>query len=220
MSGALEIQQSSTGTGSSLDKYWSLEKKLRRWEFEFDSSIGCTGAIYMIRRELFRPIPVDTLLDDVVIPMHVALQGFRVGFDQEALAFDPQALAGPAELRRKTRTLGGNFQMLFRYPGWLMPWKNRLWWQLFSHKYCRVLSPLFLLGALMGSAFLRSNPFGAMCFWGQAALWMLAGTGMAFPTLRWKPFAIPAGFAFLQLSVVRGFLFWLRQRSRAGSAWK
>ena len=42
-----------------------------------DSCIGCTGAIYAIRRALYTPIPADTTLDDVVIPMRLAVAGYR-----------------------------------------------------------------------------------------------------------------------------------------------
>ena len=40
-------------------------------ESRVDSTVGATGAIYAIRRELFEPIPEDTLLDDVLIPLRI-----------------------------------------------------------------------------------------------------------------------------------------------------
>ena len=63
VSGALEIAPAASNTGGGVDAYWKLEKWIRASESQVDSAIGCTGAIYAIRRALFRPIPTDTLLD-------------------------------------------------------------------------------------------------------------------------------------------------------------
>lgn len=220
VSGSLEIEPSQDGTGSALDAYWRLEKQIRECESAIDSSIGCTGAIYMIRRSLFRPLPADTILDDVVIPMNIVMQGFRVRFDSEARAYDPQTLDGAAESRRKIRTLAGNFQMLFRHPQWLLPWVNRLWWQLISHKYLRIAAPLLLVGCFIASWRLGSNPFYGLAFGCQITLWVLAATGLMIPRVRWRALSIPAGFLFLQISVVRGFFFWLASLAKPQGAWK
>ena len=171
----------------------------------------------MIRRELFQPIPIDTVLDDVLIPMQIATMGYRIDFQPNAIAFDPQALQGAVETRRKIRTLGGNFQLLFRYPALLFPWKNRLWWQLISHKYLRVLSPVFLASTLICSFLLREHLLIAAAFWTQIVLWILGILGLAVPATKSKLIAIPAAFTFLQLCVVRGFVFWA---ARSGGAWK
>lgn len=220
VSGSLEIEPSLQGTGSALDRYWHLEKQIRWCESEIDSSIGCTGAIYMIRRELFQPLKPDTILDDVVIPMTIATQGFRVRFDPGARAYDPQTLDGAAESVRKIRTLAGNFQMLFRHPQWLLPWGNRLWLQLISHKYLRVLGPLFLLGCFVSSWELRAVPLYSAALGCQAALWSLAMAGLMLPRIRFRLLSIPAGFLFLQLSVVRGFIFWLTSLAKPQGGWK
>ena len=220
VSGSLEIEPSLQGAGSALDSYWRLEKQIRRCESDIDSSIGCTGALYMIRRCLFRPLAPDTILDDVVTPMNIAAQGFRVRFDPDAKAYDPQTLDGAAESRRKIRTLAGNFQMLVRHPRWLLPWCNRLWWQLISHKYLRILAPVFLLGCLVASWELRVLPFYRQAFVLQAALWTLAVAGLLLPRVRLRMLNIPAGFLFLQISVVRGFLFWLASLAKPNGGWK
>jgi len=220
VSGSLEIQSSAQGSGKGLDAYWSIEKRIRHHESQLDSSIGCTGAIYMVRRSLYRPIPHDTILDDVVIPMLIAEQGFRVRFDPEARAFDPQPLTGAQEARRKKRTLAGNFQMLFRHPRWLLPWRHRLWFKLISHKYLRVLSPFFLAVCVVASFGLLHRPFFQLALAGQLALGVLAVVGLAIPGLRARIFTLPAAFLLLQWSVVRGFAFWLSMGMRGQQGWK
>lgn len=220
VSGALEIERSGGGVGSGVDSYWRLEKWLRAAEARWDSAIGCTGAIYAIRRGLFHPIPADTILDDVVIPMHIAAAGKRVLFEPEALAHDPQPLDPRSERVRKRRTLAGNFQMLLRYPGWLLPWRHRLWWQLLSHKYLRVFAPLFLLVVFVLNALLAAAPARPGFYCGllllQLAFYVCALAGIALPMLRLRVFAWPAGFVFLNAMSVRGFIFYLRNRGASG----
>ena len=205
VSGSLEIDSAASAVGAGVDVYWKIEKMVRFSESLIDSSIGCTGAIYAIRRKLFRDLPTDTLLDDVVTPMEIAVQGFRVLFDPAAIAFDPQSLEPQKEKGRKQRTLAGNFQMLFRYLSWLFPWKNRLWWQLISHKYLRLVSPLFLITLFVANAMLLNSPFYRWIFFGHVGFYVLAILGNIFASIKWKLFSIPAGFVFLNCMVVCGF---------------
>ena len=217
VSGILRMGGARTSAGAGMDLYWKMETSVRQSESDFDSCVGCTGAVYAIRRLLFRPVPADSILDDVVIPMLIAVSGHRVIYENQAEAFDPQPLDPRAETRRKARTLAGNFQMLFRYPAWLLPWKNRLAWQLLSHKYLRLTGPPLLLCALASSICLVRVPFYRGCLFIQGLLYLLALAGLAAPSLRFRLFSVPAGFLFLNVMTLRGafhFLF-----GPAGGAW-
>ena len=125
--------------------YWSYEKSIRRAEAKVSSVPGVTGAIYMIRRETFEPIPNDTILDDVLIPMNVVAGGYQVGFDERAVAWDIPSRDPVIERRRKIRTNRGNYQLLFRHPGWLFPQRHPIWWQYLSHKILRLAVPMLAL---------------------------------------------------------------------------
>lgn len=217
VSGNLEIEKTGSGAGAGIDFYWKLEKFIRRAESRIDSSVGCTGAVYAIRRELSEPIPPDTILDDVVIPMRIAVRGNRVLFVPEARAFDPQTLAPEKEQRRKVRTLAGNYQMLFRYPAWLFPWKNRLWFQLIAHKYLRLAGPVFLAGCLAGSLVLSGEHWiYRAAVWGQGIAYGLGVSGLVFRNLGWFIVSAPAGFLFLQWQCVRALFYYLGLRPKAG----
>src|SRR5436190_404109 len=96
--------------------YWRYEKQLRRLESEVGSMLGATGAIYAIRRSLWQPLPAGTLLDDVLTPMRIVLQGFRVVFTDRARAFDRAPVDAEQEARRKVRTLAGNYQLMALEP--------------------------------------------------------------------------------------------------------
>ena len=218
VSGALEIDAAGSAAGAGVDAYWRYEKSLRAAESLVDSCIGCTGAIYAIRRVLFTPIPADTLLDDVVIPMQIAARGARVIHDPAALAFDPQTLEPASEQRRKQRTLAGNFQMLFRHPAWLLPWRHRLWWQLLSHKYLRLAAPLFLLTAFAANLALATLPFYQATLAVQVLFYTAAALGLRPGGRHLRVLALPAGFVFLNGMTLRGLLHYLTRRNDTG--WK
>ena len=202
--------------GAGVDTYWRLEKAIRFYESELDSCIGCTGAVYAIRRDLFEPIPSDTILDDVVIPMQIAMRGFRIVFDPAAVAYDPQPLEPRLERIRKQRTLAGNFQMLARHPRWLLPWRNRLWWQLISHKYLRLLAPFLLLAVLLANSALLEVSLYRFLFFGQCIFYICALIGLIFSSLRAVCFSLPAGFVFLNWMTLTGLWHYVRGTHRQG----
>lgn len=158
--------------------YWKYEKALRRLESRVASTLGATGAIYALRRQLFRPLPPDTVLDDVLAPMRAVLAGYRIVFNERAIAFDRTAADADAEARRKVRTLAGNFQILRLEPRLLVPVANPVWLQYVSHKLGRLLVPYALLGVFAGSVALAgSGLVFALALAAQCLLYLLAGYG-------------------------------------------
>jgi len=161
--------------------YWKYEKQLRRLESTVASTLGATGAIYAIRRSLYRPLPADTILDDVLTPMRVVLAGYRTVFNERARAFDRAAVDADAEARRKVRTLAGNYQILSLEPRLLLPWRNPVWFQYLSHKLGRLAVPYALLAIFFASVVLAgvSGPisFYGAALTGQVIFYLLAGVG-------------------------------------------
>jgi cellulose synthase/poly-beta-1,6-N-acetylglucosamine synthase-like glycosyltransferase len=158
--------------------YWTYEKQLRRCESAVDSTLGATGAIYAIRRSLWRPLPAGTILDDVLIPMRAVLAGCRVVFNERARAFDRAAPDADAEARRKIRTLAGNYQILALEPRLLSPFANRVWLQYVSHKLGRLAVPYALLTIFAASlALSAAHVFYQLALGAQVAFYLLAGCG-------------------------------------------
>ena len=81
--------------------YWRYEKFIRLKESRVDSTVGATGALYAIRRSLFEPVPEETILDDVLIPMSITRKGYRVLFEPKARAWDRLAVSAQAEFNEK-----------------------------------------------------------------------------------------------------------------------
>ena len=178
VSGELMIDGAGSTIGDGVGAYWRYEKWLRRREALLDSTLGVTGAIYAMRRWLWQPLPVDTLLDDVLGPMRVVLRGYRVVFEPAARAYDVAASDAGAELRRKVRTLAGNFQLLAYEPRLLVPGVNPVWLQFMSHKLGRLLVPYALLTILASSAVLaRTSWIYAAAFGAQLFFYGLAVYG-------------------------------------------
>jgi cellulose synthase/poly-beta-1,6-N-acetylglucosamine synthase-like glycosyltransferase len=173
----VETGDGSADIGEGMGGYWRYEKWLRRQESAIGSTMGATGAIYALRRSLWRPLPADTILDDVLAPMRAVLAASRVVFSSEALAFDPVAPSA-VELRRKIRTLAGNYQILRLEPRLLNPFRNPVWIQYMSHKVGRLLVPYALMALFLSSAVLATrSPFYALAFAAQVLFYGLAAYG-------------------------------------------
>jgi cellulose synthase/poly-beta-1,6-N-acetylglucosamine synthase-like glycosyltransferase len=158
--------------------YWRYEKGLRRLESRIGSTLGATGAIYALRRSLWRPLPAGTILDDVLVPMRAVLAGARVVFEPRALAFDTAAATSKAESRRKIRTLAGNVQILRLEPRLLVPFVNPVWLRYASHKIARLLVPYALLALFTTSIVLTDvHPAYQAALAAQCLLYLLGGYG-------------------------------------------
>jgi poly-beta-1,6-N-acetyl-D-glucosamine synthase len=138
------LLDSNAGVGEGVGLYWKYEKWIRKNESWFNSAIGATGAIYAIRKSLWRPLPQMTILDDVYTPMQIALTGHRVVFEENARAYDQAANSAQREFARKVRTLTGNYQLCQLMPRLLMP-TSALLFQFHSHKLMRLAAPIFML---------------------------------------------------------------------------
>ena len=146
---------SDAGIGSEgATMYWQYEKLIRSTESRGGSTVGATGAIYAIRKALFEPIAPDTILDDVLIPVRIARRGYQVVFEPAAKAFDIAPPNARGELVRKTRTIGGTFQLFARERWLLNPRLNPLWFETVSHKALRLSMPLLLAMLLVSNVML------------------------------------------------------------------
>lgn len=214
VSGELVFEKSSDGGfAEGVDAYWRYEKFIRRHEALAGSVVGVTGALYALRRECFRPIPPQTILDDVAIPMQVAMQGRRVGFEAGAIAFDRPSTVVAQERVRKVRTLAGNFQLLKLYPSLLSPWHNPLFPAFLSHKLLRLLAPAAMAVCLLANGWLAAGGdvffIAVLCIqlFAYALAWL---GGQPVVAERLKLARIGHAFLMLNVFVVLGFLEFLR----------
>ncbi|MGB6678714.1 MAG: glycosyltransferase family 2 protein [Terriglobales bacterium] len=177
VSGELMLGDPEKGeTREGLGVYWRVEKRIRELESASGSVVGATGAFYAIRRNLLMPLPPETILDDVYLPMQVVRQGFRVVFDSRVRVWDSD-LGTAHEFARKVRTLSGNYQLLQLAP-WLLTSANPIRFEFFSHKLLRLIVPFALAGTLVASIALRS-PVYRVALALQTAFYGLSGLAVA-----------------------------------------
>jgi len=170
-SGELLIRAGATQEEADIGLYRRFENWIRGNLSSIDSTFGATGSFYAIRRTLAVPIPADTLLDDVHLPLAAYFQGYRLVMDSRARAYDlPTSLE--TEFPRKMRTLAGNYQILRAYPALLGP-GNRMWLHFMSYKFGRLVLPWLLL-ILAAASFGLPGPWRGLALAGQAAFYGLA----------------------------------------------
>jgi poly-beta-1,6-N-acetyl-D-glucosamine synthase len=177
-SGSL-VQLGSTGASA----YGRYEHAIRGSESLAGSMVGVAGSIYAIRRTDMPVVPPDVLLDDMFVPLRVALsQGKRIVLAKGADAYD-EACDDAREFPRKVRTLAGNYQLIELMPRLLVPISNPVWFQLASHKLLRLACPWALLALFVSSASLAfgagADPVWRALFVAQSAFYVLAAVGRA-----------------------------------------
>jgi cellulose synthase/poly-beta-1,6-N-acetylglucosamine synthase-like glycosyltransferase len=204
VSGELILEGDSSSPSDALGTYWKIEKLVRRLESESGSVIGATGALYAIRRSLYREIPPGTILDDVVIPMNIVREGNRVVFQNSAIARDKLFTEKGKEFSRKVRTMTGNYQLLWLQP-WLLSPANPALWRYLSHKFLRLLCPFLLILMTIASG-MSVGPIYRVAFASQVALYSLAVFGTLFPfTRRFRLVAITRTFVMLNAAAALAF---------------
>jgi len=176
------VLRGAAGSGA----YWRYENWIRSKEAQFRGMVGVTGPIYAIRKEDMSPLPEGVILDDMWVPMRLRLEGRRILFAAEAIAYD-DAFNDTREYGRKVRTLAGNYQLFALLPGLLVPLKNPSWFEIFSHKLLRLVCPwalLLLLAASIGAAVDPASANGPLAIYimrpllaGQAAFYLFAVFG-------------------------------------------
>jgi len=208
VSGELVIDDASkSGTDNAAPRgvglYWRMEKRLRSDEARLGWLHGVTGAVHAVRRELFRPLPPGTILDDMWIPLHVALGGRWVWMARDAVLHDRISANAREEFSRKLRTLAGNWQLLVRLPVLLDTSRNPVFFAWFSHKFLRLLVPWALLLALLASAILSGTIY-RIALVAQLLGYAWATVGLRLPRLAaWMPLSSAAGtFVMLNLAAL------------------
>jgi len=169
--------ESNFGHGESL--YYWIERCLQSAESQVGSLMGVDGGMCVVRKELFRPPPPDTILDDFVVSMDVIAQGYRVVYEPSAIAHEGGTPGARQEWRRRVRIAAGAVQSLKRRQ-W--PPMNRPveFWQYVSHKGLRWMSPLLLLLLLLTNILLAGQTaFYAVALCVQTAGYLTAVLGAA-----------------------------------------
>jgi cellulose synthase/poly-beta-1,6-N-acetylglucosamine synthase-like glycosyltransferase len=212
-------KDSASGAGESL--YWKYESALKKWDAELYSVVGAAGELFAIRTELYREVEKDTLLDDFVISLRVAQEGYTIQYDPEAYAIESASFNVGEELKRKIRISAGGIQSVVRLRSLLNIFKyGMLSFQYLSHRVLRwTLTPLCLLLLIPAGYILATHEglfdfgFYSSLFWLQVLFYTAALTGWFLEnrSTRIKLLFVPYYFFIMNLSVFLGFGRYLKR---------
>lgn len=154
--------------------YWHYQNNIKRAESSCGSVLGCHGAFYIFRAELFEQLPGNTINDDFVLPMCIVKQGYRVIYEPEASAIELEASSLIYDYKRRIRISAGNLQQAWYLRHCLLPQYGITAINFLSGKVLRVFMPLCLFLCFVASAYLSHvSWFFSLVFLIQLAFYSL-----------------------------------------------
>lgn len=200
-------------TGSGMIAFWNYENFIKMMQSRIRTISGCCGCIYSVRRAAYTPLKAD-VISDLVQPLWAIQKGYRVVFEDRALAYEETTKSSKEEFSMRVRVVTRGISGILSVSSLLNPFRHG-WvsFQLISHKVLRWMVPLFLLLLLAAnSAFWNRSLYGALlalqvAFYGFALLTLLV------PLHRvWKPLGIPLYFCTLNAAALRSVIEVIRGR--------
>jgi cellulose synthase/poly-beta-1,6-N-acetylglucosamine synthase-like glycosyltransferase len=188
-------------------RYWDMDRLLKMAESRGGNVISATGAIYAVRRSLFRPVPPG-VTDDFFNSTGVIEQGYRLVFAPDAVAYEPVSKSGEVEFARKVRVMTRGLRGVVLRRSLLDPRRHGFYAiQLLTHKFLRrtMVFPLALTAVTSLLLWRRGSVYRAATV-AQAGLYGLGAAGIALadtPIGRRRIFMLPAFFCFVNVAALK-----------------
>ncbi len=216
------VNPDATSVAQGEGLYWRYEVFLRGAESRIGSAMVVSGAVYAIRRELYRPV-ADHLPDDFMSPLNVLDQGKRVIYDTATEILERMATSTRAEVATKIRIVSRNFAALRSMKHLLNPMRNPLVaLQLLSHRLLRWLVLPVAGVQFCASALLLDHPLYSLIFAAQVLFYLLAAAGFLLDRAgrRSRITYIPFYFVLVNFAAAAGVWQRLFSGRRAGGVWE
>jgi cellulose synthase/poly-beta-1,6-N-acetylglucosamine synthase-like glycosyltransferase len=209
-----EQKEAASSAGEGI--YWKYESALKRWDAELYSVVGAAGELFAVRTGLFQEVEPDTLLDDFIISLRIAMKGYRIEYDPDAYASEWASASIQEELKRKIRIAAGGIQAVIRLFPLLNIFKYRtLSFQYISHRVLRwAVTPFLLPIVLVLNLFIAPESTLLAVMLALQVLFYLAGwIGQIFESkkIKLKIFFIPYYFLFMNYAVFLGIFRYLQK---------
>ncbi|MBA6417384.1 glycosyltransferase family 2 protein [Colwellia sp. 6M3] len=213
------ILETDAGNQNQDGLYWQYEQLLKKYESALGGLLGANGAIYAIKRELYIPLPKDTVVDDFCIVMNVKKQGYQVLYNELAIATEEIAPSLKEEYGRRVRIGVGNYKA-FMVNFWalspLQGWFSLCYW---SHKVLRWFAPHLMLVIFLTNLALIANPFYKLVFVGQVLFYTIGLYGQRKIDNGEKvnnAISIISFFLSMNIALGQGFLKFLKGHKSGG----
>lgn len=209
----VQIDENADASAAGEGFYWKYESALKKWDSELYSVVGAAGELFSVRRSLYRDVEPDTVLDDFMISMLIALQGYRIVYEPQAYALETASENVTEELKRKIRIAAGGIQSILRLKSLFNPFKYPvLSFQYISHRVLRwTVTPFLLILVFVLNMLLALPPddiFFKIILVGEVFFYLLALTGfiMEKRQIRIKVLFIPYYFCVMNYAVLMGII--------------
>jgi cellulose synthase/poly-beta-1,6-N-acetylglucosamine synthase-like glycosyltransferase len=215
-------EQSPTGLGSVA--FWNYENLIKTLQSRIRTITGCCGCIYSVRKTAYTDLP-DDIISDLVQPLQAIRKGYRVVFEDRALAYEETTQSTSEEFAMRVRVVTRAMRGLLSVSDLVKPWKFA-WpaFQLWSHKVMRWMVPLFLIVLLAANVALLDWPLYRVTLALQLFFYAAALLNILLPLHRqWKPLGIPLFFCTLNAAALvsmveicrgRKYVIWQTVRAR------
>lgn len=181
--------------------YWGYENKIKEIEGKIRTTIGATGGIYAIRKELYNPVPENKNVPcDFLIPLTIAGRGFDIIYEGEAQAVEKTAKSIKNEFIRKVRIGTRSFRLIPMVLQYLNPFKGFIAFGLWSHKIIRWFTPFLLIALFVINILLAANPFYKSILILQAVFLIFTLIGFILQFFRKKLFIFSAPFYYITIN--------------------
>lgn len=220
---AVQSKDGAAGGGEGI--YWKYESTLKALDSRLYSAVGAAGELFAIRRELFEPMEPDTLLDDFILSLRIAMRGYTIAYCSNAYAIESGSANMNEEEKRKVRIAAGGLQSIWRLRALLNPFRyGILSFQYTSHRVLRwsvtpfllfLLFPLNIIlvviqpTALFGILLSLQALFYMMGYWGYY---------LSSRQITNKYLFIPYYFLFMNVNVIKGIRY--LRRKKGNGAWE
>lgn len=206
---------SPTGLGSMA--FWNYENLIKLYQSEVGTLTGCSGCIYSVRRSCYVPLEAD-VCSDLVEPLRIVRNGYRVAFEARALAYEETTKDSSQEFRMRVRVATRGMRGVFGVSELLNPTKHAyVAFQLFSHKVMRWLVPVFLLVFFLSTLVLALyEPLFANLVGFQAGFYGMSLLSLKLPLHRAsKLLGLPLFFCTLNAAALVGMIEVIRGQKYA-----
>ncbi len=204
-----ETEDNASASGEGF--YWKYESFLKKQDAEWNTLVGSAGELFAIRTRLFVPTEENTLIEDFVMTMRIAADGYKVGYEPSAMATETASANIAEETKRKVRISAGGMQAVIKLVKLLNVFKyGKLTFQYVSHRALRwTLMPLALIGAFASTLWLADTHwFYNLAFRAQSIFYLLAFFGYVIRDQKtsYKLLHIPYYFVYMHICVVKGWI--------------